>query len=111
MRIATTNIIGKTRAMWRALRVTVLFGSCLALRPEAAPAHGIAGNRLFPGTLIFDDPAVADELSAPDLSKQTHPVFGDGNVRDTSVDGTLSRAAIFFLDDLVPSLFGKSVFH
>ncbi|ENZ78500.1 MULTISPECIES: hypothetical protein [Ralstonia] len=26
-------------------------------------AHGIAGNRFFPGTLNFDDPAVADELS------------------------------------------------
>ncbi len=25
-------------------------------------AHGIAGNRLFPGTITFDDPAVADEL-------------------------------------------------
>lgn len=91
MRIATTNIIGRTRATWRALQVIVLVGSCFALRPEAAPAHGIAGNRLFPGTLTFDDPAVADELSAPDLSKQTHPVLGDGNVRDTSVGGSFSR--------------------
>ncbi len=28
-----------------------------------AHAHGIAGNRFFPGTLNFDDPAVADEFS------------------------------------------------
>ena len=28
-----------------------------------ATAHGIAGNRLFPGTLSFDDPAVADEFA------------------------------------------------
>ena len=28
-----------------------------------AAAHGIAGNRLFPGTLSFDDPAVADEFA------------------------------------------------
>jgi hypothetical protein len=28
-----------------------------------AQAHGIAGNRFFPGTLNFDDPAVADEFS------------------------------------------------
>ncbi|MBV8659576.1 MAG: hypothetical protein JO142_17275, partial [Burkholderiales bacterium] len=27
-----------------------------------AHAHGIAGNRFFPGTLNFDDPAVADEF-------------------------------------------------
>ena len=29
--------------------------------------HNIAGNRYFPGTLTFDDPAVADELFAPAL--------------------------------------------
>ena len=28
----------------------------------AAQAHGIVGNRVFPGTLAFDDPAVMDEL-------------------------------------------------
>jgi hypothetical protein len=27
---------------------------------HSAHAHGIAGNRFFPGTLAFDDPAVAD---------------------------------------------------
>ncbi|OYU20851.1 MAG: hypothetical protein CFE42_22020 [Ralstonia sp. PBBBR1] len=31
--------------------------------PITSHAHGIAGNRFFPGTLNFDDPAVADELS------------------------------------------------
>jgi len=30
---------------------------------SAAAAHGIAGNRLFPGTLSFDDPAVSDEFA------------------------------------------------
>lgn len=30
---------------------------------SVATAHGIAGNRLFPGTLSFDDPAVADEFA------------------------------------------------
>jgi hypothetical protein len=30
---------------------------------SAADAHGIAGNRLFPGTLSFDDPAVADKFA------------------------------------------------
>ena len=33
-----------------------------AIAPAASLAHGIAGNRFFPGTLTFDDPAVADEF-------------------------------------------------
>jgi hypothetical protein len=32
---------------------------------QSAHAHGIAGNRFFPGTLSFDDPAVADESRLP----------------------------------------------
>jgi hypothetical protein len=32
---------------------------------HSADAHGIAGNRFFPGTLSFDDPAVADEAILP----------------------------------------------
>src|SRR5215831_5497078 len=32
---------------------------------HSAHAHGIAGNRFFPGTLSFDDPAVADESILP----------------------------------------------
>lgn len=56
-----------------------------------ASAHGIAGNRLFPGTLTFDDPAVADEPSGPGLSAQRHPTpFGD-EVRDRTVGMSLSR--------------------
>jgi hypothetical protein len=30
----------------------------------AGHAHGIVGNRVFPGTLAFDDPAVMDELGS-----------------------------------------------
>ena len=45
------------------------FGDC-------ASAHGIAGNRYFPGTLTFDDPAVADEW-VTEVSSFTHPA-GDG---------------------------------
>jgi hypothetical protein len=33
------------------IAVAVLMGG------RGAAAHGIAGNRLFPGTLTFDDPA------------------------------------------------------
>jgi hypothetical protein len=47
-----------------------VIAAILLLVATVAPAlaHGIAGNRLFPGTLSFDDPAVADELSLPDFS-------------------------------------------
>jgi hypothetical protein len=34
--------------------------SALTAAVPSAEAHGIAGNRHFPGTLTFDDPAVAD---------------------------------------------------
>ncbi len=40
--------------------LTLAFALPWASRP--AQAHGIAGNRLFPGTLSFEDPAVMDEL-------------------------------------------------
>jgi hypothetical protein len=44
----------------------------LALSAQAH-AHGIAGNRFFPGTMAFDDPAVADEfLILP--STLSHPL-------------------------------------
>jgi hypothetical protein len=37
---------------------------------DAADAHGIVGNRVFPGTLAFDDPAVMDELVLPAVSRR-----------------------------------------
>jgi hypothetical protein len=42
--------------------VAAAVGAILSCGSLAA-AHGIAGNRLFPGTLSFDDPAVADEFA------------------------------------------------
>jgi hypothetical protein len=50
--------------------------------PDAAQAHGIAGNRFFPGTLAFDDPAVNDELSLQ-LSRLNHPAEDGGPVTDS----------------------------
>ncbi len=45
------------------------FAPALALLATAAPAaaHGIVGDRFFPATLITDDPAVADELTLPQV--------------------------------------------
>ena len=57
---------------------------------QAAQAHGIVGNRLFPGTLAFDDPAVADELAAPEISGLKHP-DGGTDITDARVGWTFSR--------------------
>ena len=40
---------------------------------NTSEAHGLVGNRVFPGTLAFDDPAVLDELIFPDFSTLKHP--------------------------------------
>jgi hypothetical protein len=48
---------------------------------HSAYAHGIAGNRFFPGTLSFDDLAVADEAILPNFASFKSPVDG-GNVVD-----------------------------
>ena len=56
----------------------------------AAQAHGIVGNRVFPGTLAFDDPAVMDELVFPAVSSLKHP--GEGaDVTDTRIGGSFTR--------------------
>lgn len=39
----------------------------LTIAPQAH-AHGFAGNRFFPGTIVVEDPAVADELAIPTIS-------------------------------------------
>jgi hypothetical protein len=76
---------GRALAPARLLLVAVAtlgFGHC-------AHAHGIAGNRYFPGTLTFDDPAVADELLFAPTSL-VHPGKGT-DVRDTSVGWSFMR--------------------
>jgi hypothetical protein len=59
---------------------------------HSAQAHGIAGNRFFPGTMTFDDPAVADELLLIPSSRK-HPLdSGTGfNVLDTSMSWSFVR--------------------
>jgi hypothetical protein len=57
---------------------------------HSALAHGIAGNRFFPGTLTFDDPAVADEAIVPNFSTSKHPGDG-GDVLDDRYSWSLFR--------------------
>jgi hypothetical protein len=52
---------------------------------HAVHAHGIAGNRFFPGTLTFDDPAVADEAILPEFSSFNNAAAGP-NVTDNQAN-------------------------
>jgi hypothetical protein len=47
-----------------------------ALAPLPVQAHGFAGDRFFPATLLTDDPFVADEMSLPTVSRS--PTGSDG---------------------------------
>ena len=67
-----------------------LIAAAVIAMSHAAHAHGIVGNRLFPGTLAFDDPAVMDELILPAVSHLKHP--GDGaDVKDDRIGGSFLR--------------------
>ena len=50
--------------------VVLASASVMTLAPVAAGAHVIVGDRLFPVTLTFDDPGVADEASLPSFTYQ-----------------------------------------
>src|SRR5262249_14137086 len=71
-------------------RVRALIAAAMVLSCAAAHAHGIVGNRLFPGTLTFDDPAVMDELILPALSHLKHP-SDDTEVVDSRIGWSFSR--------------------
>src|SRR5690348_11829858 len=70
-----------------ALRAAV--GLALALLPGAqAMAHGFAGDRFFPATILTDDPFVADEGSLPTITR--NPTASDGT-QETDVGVDLSK--------------------
>jgi hypothetical protein len=58
---------------------------------ESAHAHGIAGNRLFPGTLSFDDPAVTDEFALTPFSSPKHPAADGSEVSDKGLSWSFLR--------------------
>src|SRR5258708_7573962 len=82
-------VVGYRLAAW-------LLGAFIFSAPYAAQAHGIVGNRVFPGTLTFDDPAVMDELVFPAVSSLKHP--GEG------ADVTDKGIGLFFSRLLTPSV-------
>jgi hypothetical protein len=58
---------------------------------SAALAHGFAGERFFPATILTDDPFVADEMSLPEV--------GYGGVVQLH----------FYLDDIFPRSIGRPI--
>jgi hypothetical protein len=60
----------------------------LAGRPEPADAHGFAGDRFFPATILTDDPFVADEMSLPTF---TRPPTGADGTHEFDLDFDISK--------------------
>src|SRR5262249_48490356 len=67
-----------------------LIAGAMVLISAAAQAHGIVGNRVFPSTLAFDDPAVMDELIWPAVSRLKHPREGT-DVTDDRIGWSFTR--------------------
>ena len=62
--------------------------AAMALLPSAeARAHGFAGDRFFPATILTDDPFVADEMSLPTVT--LNPTQSDGS-RELDIGSDLS---------------------
>jgi len=60
-----------------ALAALPLVAALVSADPPSAAAHGFAGDRFFPATLLTDDPFVADELSLPTFTRA--PTAADGS--------------------------------
>ncbi|HZT86541.1 MAG TPA: hypothetical protein VFA12_01145 [Stellaceae bacterium] len=61
---------GGARLRWALAALSTL------VAPSLAAAHGVAGDRFFPATLLTDDPFVADEISLPTVTRS--PTGPDG---------------------------------
>lgn len=68
---------------WGLLSCGLLLVAALASVPSPATAHAIAGQRLFPSTLSFDDPGIGAEL--PFVYSHTPTTGGSENGFDLSV--------------------------
>src|SRR6202158_5813027 len=79
----------RKRYLWLYLIIVEL--ACVAAA-DAAFAHGIAGKRFFPATLVTDDPFVTDELSLPTISTIKTPASGDAPAtRETTFSVDVSK--------------------
>ncbi|HVB17920.1 MAG TPA: hypothetical protein VNF04_15385 [Stellaceae bacterium] len=73
------------RPLWRAAAPAAVI---LLSASSAALAHGFAGERFFPATLLTDDPFVADEMSLPTITR--NPTGADGS-QETDIETDLSK--------------------
>ena len=70
---------------------TLALGAGLAASDQAL-AHGFAGKRFFPATLVTEDPFVADELSLPTVSQQKFNASGEEPAtRETAISFDVSK--------------------
>jgi hypothetical protein len=74
-----------TTIQWRVAAAAV---ATLFCADSAALAHGFAGERFFPATILTDDPFVADEMSLPTFTRP--PPAADGS-REYDLDADLSK--------------------
>jgi hypothetical protein len=74
------------------IRFAALAAACAALPasflPSTAHAHGFAGDRFFPATLLTDDPFVADEMSLPSAIFNPH---GPDGSKEIDLETDLSK--------------------
>jgi hypothetical protein len=74
----------------RAATVALTGSAALLALTADVLAHGIAGNRLFAGTITFDDAAVADEAILPGFSYLDYPTQGS-NVAENRINAAFNR--------------------
>ena len=70
---------------WRAAAIAV---AVLLSANSAALAHGFAGQRFFPATILTDDPFVADEMSLPTFTRP--PPAADGS-REFNLEADIAK--------------------
>ena len=76
-----------TAGAWRFLAFAA--SAALAMLPAGkALAHGFAGARFFPATILTDDPFVADEVSIPTF---TRPPLGPDGSQEYDLDFDLAK--------------------
>jgi hypothetical protein len=62
--------------------------AAIILPAKDAAAHGFAGQRFFPATILTDDPFVADEMSLPTI---TRPPTGADGGQEIGIDVDLAK--------------------
>ncbi|HEX3884383.1 MAG TPA: hypothetical protein VHW66_17135 [Stellaceae bacterium] len=72
----------------RAVPAAAVFAALPFLSPHQVLAHGFAGDRFFPATILTDDPFVADEMSLPTL---TYGPPGSDGSRQLDLDVDIAK--------------------